>query len=164
MLISGAQQSDLALHIHVFILLQTPLNMGCFDTVFSHALWETFHETVQPAGVLEKLFRLVTYHLLFPVSPCALLSFIPYLSCWDTSPKKAFLLLFSHSIVSDSLQPHGLQHARFSCPSLSSGGFSNSFPLILKWHPTILSSVALFSSCPHSLPAKVHMVILWFFW
>ena len=131
MLISGAQQSDLALFIHVFILPQTPLNMGCFDTVFSHALWETFHETVQSAGVLEKLFCLVTYHLLFPVSPCALLSFIPYLSCWDTPPKKAFLLLFSHSVMSDPLQPHGLQHARFPCPSLSPGGFSNSFSLIL---------------------------------
>ena len=63
MLISGAQQSDLALHIHVFILPENPPNMGCFDTMFSHALWETFHETVQLAGVLEKLVRLVAYNL-----------------------------------------------------------------------------------------------------
>ena len=39
------------------------------------------------------------------------------------------LLLFSCSVVSDSLQPHRLQHARLPCPSLSPGVYSNSFPL-----------------------------------
>ena len=39
------------------------------------------------------------------------------------------LLLFSCSVVSDSLQPHRLQHARLPCPSLSPGIYSNSFPL-----------------------------------
>ena len=39
------------------------------------------------------------------------------------------LLLFSHSIVSNSLQPHGLQHARLPCPSLSPRVCSNSCPL-----------------------------------
>ena len=64
------------------------------------------------------------------------------------------LLLFSHSIMSDSLQPHGLQHARPPCPPPSPGVYSNSCPWSQWCHPTILSSVVIFSSCPQSLPAS----------
>ena len=64
------------------------------------------------------------------------------------------LLLFSHSGVSDSLQPHGLQHARPPCPSLSPGACSNSWPLSRWCHPTISSSVVPFSSRLQSLPAS----------
>ena len=53
----------------------------------------------------------------------------------------------SHSLVSDSLWPHGLQHARPPCPSPSLGACSNSRPLSWWCHPTILSSVIPFSSC-----------------
>ena len=56
----------------------------------------------------------------------------------------------SHSVMSDSLQPHGLQHIRLPCPSPSPGDCSNSCPLSQCCHPTILSSVIPFSSC---LPA-----------
>ena len=62
------------------------------------------------------------------------------------------LLLFSHSLVSDTLT-HGLQHARIPCPSLSPGGHSNSYPSSQWCHPTILSSVVPFSSCLRSFPA-----------
>ena len=62
------------------------------------------------------------------------------------------LLLFSHWVVCDSLQPHGLQHTRLPCPSLSPGACSNSYPLSQWCHPTISSSVAPFSSCPQSFP------------
>ena len=55
--------------------------------------------------------------------------------------------------MSDSLQPHELQHVRPPCPSLSLGVCSNSFPLSLWCHPTISSSVTPFSSCPQSFPA-----------
>ena len=55
---------------------------------------------------------------------------------------------FSRSIVSDSLQPHGLQHARLPCPSPSPGACSNSCPLNRRCYLTISSSVTLFSSCP----------------
>ena len=55
------------------------------------------------------------------------------------------LLLFSRSVVSDSLWPHGLQHSRLPCPSPSPGFCSNSRPLSRWCHPTISSSVALFS-------------------
>ena len=64
------------------------------------------------------------------------------------------LLLFSHSVMTNSLQPHGLQHARLPCPSLSPGACSNSCPLSQWCHPTISSSVILFSSCLQSFPAS----------
>ena len=50
------------------------------------------------------------------------------------------MLLFSRSVVSDSLWPHGLQHARFPCPSLSPKVCSNSCPLSWWCYPTISSS------------------------
>ena len=56
--------------------------------------------------------------------------------------------------VSNSLQPHGLQQARLPCPSPSPRACSNSCPLSWWCHPTILSSVVLFSSCLQSLPAS----------
>ena len=49
------------------------------------------------------------------------------------------LLLFSRSVVSESLRPHGLQHARLPCPSPSPGAYSNSCPLNGWCHLTILS-------------------------
>ena len=64
------------------------------------------------------------------------------------------LLLFSHSVVSDSLWPHGLQHARPPCSSSSPRVCSNSCPLSQGCHPTISSSVIPFSSCLQSFPAS----------
>ena len=52
---------------------------------------------------------------------------------------------FSHLVMSDSLQPHGLQHARLSCPSPAPRACTNSCPLSRWCHPTILSSVVPFS-------------------
>ena len=64
------------------------------------------------------------------------------------------LVQFSRSVVSNSLQTHGLQHARPSCPSLTPRTYSNSCPLSPWCHPTISSSVVPFSSGPQSLPAS----------
>ena len=64
------------------------------------------------------------------------------------------LLLFNRSVMSNSSWPHGLQHARLSCPSPSPGACSNSCPLSQWCHPTNLSSVIPFSSCLHSFPAS----------
>ena len=61
---------------------------------------------------------------------------------------------FSRSVVSDSLRPHELQHARPPCPSPTPGVHSNSRPLSRWYHPAISSSVIPFSSCPWSLPAS----------
>ena len=52
---------------------------------------------------------------------------------------------FSHSVVSDSLRPHGLQHARLPCPLPTPGAYSNSCPFSQWCHPTISSSVVPFS-------------------
>ena len=61
---------------------------------------------------------------------------------------------FSHSVMSDSLWPHELQHARPPCPSPTPGVHSNSCPSRRWCHPAISSSVIPFSSCPQSLPAS----------
>ena len=61
---------------------------------------------------------------------------------------------FSHSVVSDSLWPHGPQHARPPCPSPTPGACSNSCPLSQWCHPAISSSVIPFSSCLQSFPAS----------
>ena len=60
--------------------------------------------------------------------------------------------LFSRSVMSDSLRPHGLQHARLSCPSPTPGACSNAYALSRWCHPTMLSSVIPFSSYLHSFP------------
>ena len=60
---------------------------------------------------------------------------------------------FSHSVMSYSLQPHGLQHARPPCPSLTPRVYPNSCPLSWWCHPTISSSVIPFSSCPQIFPS-----------
>ena len=69
-------------------------------------------------------------------------------------PLGALFLLFSYQVVSDSLQLHGLQHARLPCPSPSPRVFPNSCPLNRCCHPAISSSVALFSSFPQSFPTS----------
>ena len=60
----------------------------------------------------------------------------------------------SHSVMSDSLWPHGLQHTRPPCPSPTPGAYPNSCPLSRWCQPTISPSVIPFSSCPQSFPAS----------
>ena len=64
------------------------------------------------------------------------------------------LVQFSSSVVSNSLWPHALQHARPPCPSPTPRVHSNSCPSSRWCHPAISSSVVPFSSCPQSLPAS----------
>ena len=61
---------------------------------------------------------------------------------------------FSRLVMSDSLWPHELQHARPPCSSPTPGVHSNSRPSSRWCHPAISSSVIPFSSCPQSLPAS----------
>ena len=65
--------------------------------------------------------------------------------------------------MSDSLGSHGLQHARLPSPSLSPGVCSDSCPLSRWCHPTISSSVILFSSCLPSFPASGSFPVSQFF-
>ena len=64
------------------------------------------------------------------------------------------LVQFIHSVVSDSLRPHELQHARPPCPSPTPRIHPNLCASSQWCHPAILSSVIPFSSCPQSLPAS----------
>ena len=73
----------------------------------------------------------------------------------------SLLLLFSCSSVSYSLWPHGLQHTKLPCHSLSPGVCLNSCPLRWWCHLTISSSIALF--CPQSLPALGCFPVSWLF-
>ena len=63
----------------------------------------------------------------------------------------------------DSFQSHGLQHARFPCPSLSPRVYSNSCPLSWWCHPTISSSFTPFSSCLQSFQASGSFPMSWLF-
>ena len=87
--------------------------------------------------------------------------------CWDIyytfANSSLPLLLFIHSVVSHSLWPHGLQHAKLPCPSVSPGVCSNSHPLNQWCHPTISSSVIPFSPCPQSFPASRSFPLSWLF-
>ena len=73
--------------------------------------------------------------------------------CWCCSVAKS----------SDSLWPHGMQHARFFCPSLSPRACSNSSPLSQWCYLTISSSAAPFSSCPQSFPTSGCFPMSWLF-
>ena len=73
------------------------------------------------------------------------------------------LLLFSHQVVSYFLQPQGLQHARPPCTSPSPGVCPSSCPLNWWCHPTVSSSVALFSCYLQSLPASGPLPVSWLF-
>ena len=66
-------------------------------------------------------------------------------------------------VMSDSLQPHGLRHARPPCPSPTPGVYSNSRPLRQWCHPTIASSVGPFSSHLQSFPASGSFTVSQFF-
>ena len=70
---------------------------------------------------------------------------------------------FSRSVVSDSLRPHGLQHARPPCPSPTPRVHPNPSPSSQWWHPTISSSVVPFSSCLQFFPASGSFPISQFF-
>ena len=72
-------------------------------------------------------------------------------------------LLFSRSVVSDSLWPHGLQHTRLLCPSPTPRACSNSCPWSRCCHPTFLSSIIPFSSCLQSFPAPGSFPMSWIF-
>ena len=79
------------------------------------------------------------------------------------SLRRVLELLFSLSVVSDFLWPHGLQHTRFPGASPSPRACSNSCPLSQWCHPTISSSVVPFSSCLQSFPASGSSLMSWLF-
>ena len=77
--------------------------------------------------------------------------------------KKVRSVQFRHSVISNSLWPHRLQHTRLPCPSPSPGACSNSCPLSQWCHPTISSYVIPFSSCLQSFLASRSFPMSYFF-
>ena len=86
-----------------------------------------------------------------------------HIHTWLWKNHSSDLVQFSHSVVSDSLQPHGLQQARLPCPSPTLGAYSNSCPSHQWCHPTISSSVIPFSSHLQSFPASGSFPMSWIF-
>ena len=80
--------------------------------------------------------------------------FRPFNSEFKRKPFSKFSVQFSCSVMSDSLRPHGLQHARPPCPSPTPEVYSNSCPLSRWCHQTISFSVVSFSACPQPFPAS----------
>ena len=74
-----------------------------------------------------------------------------YMTFWKVKTIRSDQI--SRSVLSYSLQPHELQHARLPCPSPTPGVHWDSCPASQWCHPAISSSVVTFSSCPQSLPA-----------
>ena len=72
-------------------------------------------------------------------------------------------MLFSHQIVSDSLQPHEQRHTRPPCPSLSPRVCPRSCPSNSWCHPTTSISVTPFSFCLQSFPASGSFPMTWLF-
>ena len=78
---------------------------------------------------------------------------------WEDQRRQFSSVQFSRSVISDSLWPHGLQHARLPCPSPTPRVYTNSCPLSWLCHPTISSSVVLFSS--HLHPSQLQGLFKW---
>ena len=81
----------------------------------------------------------------------------------NTPVQVLLLLLSSCRVVSNSLQPHGLQHARLSCPLLVPGVCSNLWPLSWWCYIIISSSATLFSFFLQSFPALGYFPVSWLF-
>ena len=92
--------------------------------------------------------------LICPASLCLLVGeFNPFTFKVIINMSDISSVQFSCSVVPNTLWPHGLQHVRFPCPSLSPGVCSNSCPLSQGCYRTISSSVFPFSACLQSFPA-----------
>ena len=122
--------------------------------VFQRDRWESWEPLVQ--GCQGENRVLILWHFL----PNWLVNFLLNIAFLRFLVSR---LLFSRSVVSNSLRPFELQHARLPCPSPSSGSCSNSCPLSQWCHPTISSSVILFSFCLLSFPASVSFPMSWLF-
>ena len=123
----------------------------------SHLPWTTFCQIIRHNWVAELILIL---NLPSSLSVASWIKSLPGLNtssqiCWPTVQQAEWAWIqFSGSVISNSLRPHGLQHARLRCPLPSSRACSNLHPLCQWCHPTISSSVISFSSCLQSFPVS----------
>ena len=127
--------------------------------VLKHFTWYYLVTTCQGLQHLD-VFFFSFLHIFCSVADFKVLL---YLNPLATGNFLVALLSFNLSVVSDSLRPHGLQHARSPCPSPSPGSCSNSCPLNQWCHPTFASSVIPFSSCLQFFPASGSFLMSWLF-
>ena len=112
-----------------------PLQYSCLKNPMDRGAWRaTFDRVIKSWTLLKQLSTLMI---------------LAYMSIIKISLSS---VQFSCSVVSDSLRPHELQHARPPCLSSTPGVYPNPYPLNWRCHPTISSSVVSFSSCPQSFP------------
>ena len=103
-------------------------------------------------SISESPWRICWHRMLGPISRAG-----------NSLDQRLLLLLFSHSVMSESLWPHGLQHTRLPRPSQSPRVFLDSCPLNQRCHPAISSSVIPFSSQLQSFSASGSCQVTQFF-
>ena len=103
------------------------------------------------------LFFWATKSLQMVIAATKLKDITPWKKSYDLPSSTQFIC----QVVSDSLRLHELQHTRSSCPSPIPGVHSNPYPLSRWCHPTILSSVVLFSTRPQFFPAVMYGCESW---
>ena len=130
--------------LHMLFLHVFTLSLVHFTTL---STWWTpliFKVELKPHSFYEASSALLIF--LVSIAPSA------YLHCFLTPND---VVQFSCSVVSNSLRPHGLQHARPPCPSPNPRVYSNSCPSSQWCHPTVSSSLVCFSSRLQPFPASV---------
>ena len=127
--------------------------------------WIQLFHNIEPLAFLVFLIRIYLFQLNFQNFGVEFMIFsllfspmsvtLKFMSCFSfLTLLSVQFVRFSRSVVSDSLRPHELQHARPPCPSPPPGVHPNSCASSWWCHPAISSSVVPFSSCPQSLPAS----------
>ena len=137
--------------ISFFELCSTYVLLGCEIMTNEHIL---------VSKVLKRI--LVIFRNIFLKSSFAWLVIRKKKNTWNNNIIFFCSVRFSHSIMSSSLQPHGLQHTRLPCLSPTPGAYSNWCPSHRWYHATISSSVIPFS-CLQSFPASGSSQMSWFF-
>ena len=168
--------SGLCALLQRIFLTQGPIHISCVSCI---GRWALYHWGHLPPFVNSATLS-VSCSKRAPAERHWHISFLPWQSSWKgagsvidklrtqidplffstTAPSS---VQFSRSVVSNSLRPHELQHARPPCPSPTPEVYPNSCPSSRWCHPTISSSVIPFSSCPQSFPASGGFQMSWLF-
>ena len=122
---------------------------------------EISQQMEQPGKVINQVTKFVQDRVPFPLGG-EIHDFVPRDQVWSRTEtwllgptlEGSISVQFSRSVVSNSLRPHESQHANPTCPSPTPGLYPNACPSSRWCHPTISSSVIIFSSCPQSLPSS----------
>ena len=138
--------------------LQVLLQIWCQSPLQQLKHWSLYSEPKNKSIIMST----ITMHTWFINIIIFLINFIFSFQFTANLSRRYSAVQFSRSFMSDSLWPHGLQHARPPCPSPTPGVHSNSCPLSRWCHPIISSSVVPFSR-PQSFPASGSFQMTQFF-